>query len=64
MSLAYCCEVCGGWRPKWRLERRGDAVIMWACNMHLLVTIVKMQRKDEETEIVVRPHKAPLKEDE
>lgn len=50
---AYRCQMCGH-VPQWRLDRRGDAVVSWACADHLSDEIVNLQRDWENTEVVVR----------
>lgn len=52
MSLAFRCEVCDG-DPTWRLLRRGDAVVSWACPPHLSQVADGLQRDFEVTELVV-----------
>ncbi len=53
-GAAYCCEVCGTNTPTWRLDRRGDAVVTWACNLDLAEVCRRLQRPRERTEVVVR----------
>jgi hypothetical protein len=50
---AHRCPMCGH-VPQFRLERRGDAVVSWACAGHLADECVNLQRDWETTEIVVR----------
>ncbi len=52
MSLAFRCEVCDG-APGWRLERRGDAVVSWACSSHLAEVCRGLQRDHEITELMI-----------
>lgn len=54
VSYAYRCEVCAR-PPLWRVERRGDAVISWACMDpgHLVSVLYGLQRFD-------RPHPTEL----
>jgi hypothetical protein len=40
MSLAFRCEECGI-APDFRIERRGDAVVTWACYDHLNVVCAR-----------------------
>lgn len=47
------CEVCAG-NPNWRFDRKGDAVVSWACNDHLLEVLMNLQRDWEDTQITVR----------
>lgn len=57
MSFVYRCEVCGtanGPDPKWRIQRRGDAVVSWACSDHLDEVCQGLQREWERTELQVR----------
>lgn len=49
---AFRCEICHG-EPRWRIERRGDAVVSWACDPHLADVCHRMQRDSEITELVV-----------
>jgi hypothetical protein len=59
VSRAYRCrfspEQCPDREPRWRLDRRGDAVVDWACDQHLAGVMEMLQRPRERTEIVVRP---------
>lgn len=50
---AFRCEVCDG-EPRWRLDRRGDAVVSWACPEHLAAVSERLQRDWEITELVIR----------
>jgi hypothetical protein len=52
MSEPWTCRMCPA-EPRWRLERRGDAVVSWACNDHLAVVASGLQRDWEITELVV-----------
>ena len=52
MSVAFRCEVCEI-EPLWRLLRRGDAVVSWACGQHLSQVCDRLQRDWEVTELVV-----------
>jgi hypothetical protein len=52
MSLAFHCEVCDG-KPRWRLDRRGDAIVSWACDPHLATVCHRLQRDWEITELVI-----------
>ena len=54
MSYAFRCEVCAA-MPLWRIERRGDAVVSWACmdGGHLVTVLDRLQRSWEITELVV-----------
>lgn len=54
MSLAYHCEACDAAGPRWVIERRGDAVISWACDAHLAEVCLALQRAWERTALVVR----------
>jgi hypothetical protein len=59
MSQAFCCEICEDSDPRWRITRRGDAVVSWACNDDLDSVLDGMQRDWELTElVVVNAHKA------
>lgn len=58
-SPAFVCRVC--WqtakvtdKAEWRIHRRGDAVVSWACNLHLAEECHRLQRDFEVTELVVR----------
>jgi hypothetical protein len=53
MSRAFRCEICDK-TPHWRLDRRGDAVVSWACNDDLAEVCRRLQRHFEVTELVVR----------
>ena len=53
MSAAFRCEVCNTDLPRWRIERRGDAVVSWSCNQHLAEICLRLQRDHEITELVV-----------
>lgn len=52
MSFAFRCEICQV-TPWWRIERRGDAVVSWACRDHLSGVAERLQRSWEVTEVVV-----------
>jgi hypothetical protein len=54
VSYAYRCEICNA-MPLWRIERRGDAVVTWACMDpgHLVTVLDRLQRSWETTELVV-----------
>jgi hypothetical protein len=52
MSYAHRCEVCAG-IYRWRVLRRGDAVVSWACPAHLTEVCDRLQRGWEVTELVV-----------
>ena len=39
--------------PRWRIERRGDAVVSWSCNQDLSEVCLRLQRDHEITELVV-----------
>ena len=54
-TRAYRCQGCDG-LPNWRLDRRGDAVVSWACDDDLIPLLRELQRSFERTEIVVRQH--------
>lgn len=56
MSLAYCCEICEDSGPRWVITRHGDAVITWACNAHLAVVCMKLQREHEVTQLSLRDY--------
>jgi hypothetical protein len=62
MSYAYRCEVCAA-MPLWRIERRGDATVSWACmNSGHLVTVMDrlLQPWRNRTELIVTmPAKIP-----
>lgn len=51
MSYAFLCQVCDQ-PPMWRLDRRGDAVVSWACSHHLNEVCLGLQHRWD-TEIVV-----------
>jgi hypothetical protein len=54
MSAAYRCETCEG-EPLWRIERWGDAVVSWACAVHLCIVCEGLQRDWEITQLSVYP---------
>jgi hypothetical protein len=37
-TLTGRCTLCNG-KPRWRLGRHGDAVVMWACLDHLVLVL-------------------------
>lgn len=49
----YTCLLCGEQNPRWRLDRRGDAVVVWACTDHLvpvlLDTLPANEHRDQAT---------------
>lgn len=49
---AYCCGVCLS-DPTWRIERRGDAVVSWACDDDLATECHNLRRDWERTELVI-----------
>jgi len=53
VSRAYCCEVCEGADPHWEIERRGDAVVTWACDTDLAEVCERLQRDHEVTRLSV-----------
>ena len=54
-GCAFHCGTCDA-NPQWRLLRRGDAVVSWACSDHLENEIQYLQRLSTfPTEIVVTP---------
>jgi hypothetical protein len=55
VSAAFRCEVCEA-EPLWRILRRGDAVVSWACPEHLSQICDRLQRDWELTEVVVTNH--------
>lgn len=52
MPMACHCAKCGA-GAAWRVMRRGDGVVSWACPQHLAAVCDGMQRDDELTELVV-----------
>lgn len=52
MSRAFRCEVCDG-DPTWRISRRVDAVVSWACDEDLYTVCHRLQRDWEVSELVV-----------
>jgi hypothetical protein len=60
VSRAYRCrfspDQCPDREPRWRLDRRGDAAVDWACDQHLAGVVEMLQRPHERTELVIRPH--------
>lgn len=61
MSYAYRCGACDG-VPRWRIDRRGDAVVSWACLDHLGIECERLQRSWETTELRIRPYTGPVLE--
>lgn len=53
-GYAFRCETCDC-DPMWRITRRGDAVVTWACVAHLSEACERFQRDWEITELVVTP---------
>lgn len=53
---AFCCQVCDGYAT-WRLERRGDVAISWACNEHLPRIALDLQRAHEWTHLNLKLNK-------
>lgn len=53
MSLAFRCQICDR-EPQWTIDRRGDAVVSWACGNDLAAVCDDLQRDYEVTELVVR----------
>lgn len=53
MTYAFRCNVCDS-DPVWRIDRRGDAVVGWACDDDLSTVLHNLQRDWEITELVVR----------
>jgi FXSXX-COOH protein len=52
VSYAGLCRVCNS-DPVWRVERRGDAAVSWACDEDLYAVCQNLQRGWEITELVV-----------
>ena len=52
VPMAYHCTDCGV-GAAWRVTRRGDGVVGWACPPHLAAVRDGMQRDDKVTELVV-----------
>jgi hypothetical protein len=50
--MAYHCVECGA-GAAWRVTRRGDGAVSWACPQHLPAVCDGMQRDDEINELVV-----------
>ena len=40
------CGLCDA-RPRWRLERRGDAIVTWACPEHLVLLLIDLLPVDK-----------------
>jgi hypothetical protein len=53
VSRYLCCEVDDTTDPHWRIMRRGDVVVSWACDEHLAVVCERLQRDSEVTELIV-----------
>ena len=51
-TRAFRCEHCDK-HPIWRIVRRGDAAVTWACDTHLARICHDLQRPNETTELVV-----------
>jgi hypothetical protein len=52
VSAAYRCETCEG-DPLWTIERVGDAVVSWACALHLSTVCEGLQRDWEVSQLSV-----------
>jgi len=52
LGAAFRCLICG-LIPRWRLDRRGDAVVTWACDGDLAEVCHRLQRINEISELVV-----------
>lgn len=55
-GAAFECEYCAPidhTRAAWRIERVGDVVVAWACDVHLGLTCNRLQRDDEITVLCV-----------
>jgi hypothetical protein len=51
-TYAFRCGWCTG-IPAWRVLRRGDAEVTWACARDLDAECCRLQRDGEVTELVV-----------
>ena len=51
--IAFCCAVCDSPDPTWRIVRRGDAVVSWACQDDLSTVCFGLQRDWEKTQLIV-----------
>lgn len=50
---AFHCQECDDDAPTWRIGRSGDAVVSWACFLHLPDVCMALQRDFETTKLVV-----------
>lgn len=53
---AFRCHSCHD-TADWRITRRGDAVVEWACQEHLAMICTYLQRDHEITELVITDHR-------
>lgn len=53
MTFVGRCAICNQ-EASWSIERRGDAVVSWACNDHLVNEVTLLQRSFERTALTVR----------
>lgn len=51
-SAPYRCGLCSG-RPRWRLDRHGDAVVTWACSDHLILVLADFLPVDSHRDAAV-----------
>lgn len=52
---AFKCGECDG-DPSWRITRRGDVAVTWACDNHLAHECHRFQRDWEITELCIESH--------
>lgn len=51
-GAAFRCGSCNKY-PNWRVLRRGDSAVTWACDEHLAPVCRQFQRMGEITELVL-----------
>lgn len=59
MNAAYVCAQCRQ-QPFWRIERVGDAVVSWACDIDLARECKDLQRDGETTRLMLTQAGADL----
>lgn len=43
---AFRCATCNE-RPRWRLDRIGDAIVTWACPEHMVLVLADFMPLDQ-----------------
>ena len=51
-GYAWRCATCDG-HGSWRILRRGDAAVTWACHEHLSREAMRLQRASDNTQLLV-----------